>query len=328
MPSPRGRGHFILETGLAAALVAAAGGGSQGFARAADDARPTSVQGSGLGVSALGRIEPEHGILTLGLPSMPSASNGAVLRKLMVEAGNHVTAGQLLAESDAAALEAASIAVARAEFELAERRSEMAVGEEQSVCSRAEVAQRTSGRLSNLLKTGVASNEEADVAAGDAKALSGSCASARIAMKAAAASVDVARARLDRTEVEHERAIVRAPVDGLVLRIIRRPGETVDAAGVLELGRVSRMYAIAEVYETDIRRVRAGQKATVTSNALEAPLTGAVEHVRLKVRKQDTTGTDPAARKDARIVEVEVLLDHPEAVAALTNLQVEVLIHP
>ena len=49
---------------------------------------------------------------------------------------------------------------------------------------------------------------------------------------------------------------------------------------------------------------------------------------RFEQQKQDEIGTDPAARKDARIVEVEIELDDSETVAGLTNLQVEVVIHP
>lgn len=279
-------------------------------------------------VSALGRIEPEHGIVRLGVASIPEAVSGSVLRTLLVEAGDDVTESQLLAETDAAPVERAAVKVAAADLDLAERRSEMAVGQEQEACSRADVAGRTSTRVSKLLKSGAVSLDGADVAAGDAKALSGSCAAARIATKAAASSVDVARAQLAHAEAALERTYVRAPTPGRVLHILKRPGELVDAGGVLELARVDRMYAIAEVYETDIGRVHKGQRATVTSSALDAPLAGVVERVRLKVRKQDATGTDPAARKDARIVEVEVLLDQPERVAALTNLQVEVVIHP
>jgi HlyD family secretion protein len=44
------------------------------------------------------------------------------------------------------------------------------------------------------------------------------------------------------------------------------------------------------------------------------------------VRKQDVTGTDPAARKDARVVEVEIKLAEATLVAELTNLQIEVVI--
>jgi HlyD family secretion protein len=88
------------------------------------------------------------------------------------------------------------------------------------------------------------------------------------------------------------------------------------------------MFAMAEVYETDIGRVKAGQRATVTSPALPTALTGTVDWVSLLVAKEDTLGTDPAARKDARVVEVEIRLDDSEIAAAYTNLQVEVEIQP
>jgi HlyD family secretion protein len=127
-------------------------------------------------------------------------------------------------------------------------------------------------------------------------------------------------------EAELERAFIRAPFAGRILEITAHKGEFVGLDGVLEMGRVDRMYAIAEVYETDIRRVRVGQAATVTSDALSQPLKGKVEYIHNKVAKQDELGTDPAARKDARIIEVEIRLDDSAAAAALTHLQVEVLI--
>jgi NAD/NADP transhydrogenase beta subunit len=42
----------------------------------------------------------------------------------------------------------------------------------------------------------------------------------------------------------------------------------------------------------------------------------------------DALGTDPAARKDARVVEVEVKLDDSAPVAGLTQVQVEVTLLP
>jgi HlyD family secretion protein len=111
-----------------------------------------------------------------------------------------------------------------------------------------------------------------------------------------------------------------------VLDILAQPGEFIGLTGILELGRVDRMYAIAEVYETDIGRVAIGQKAQISSDALAEPLTGKVEFIHLKVAKQDEIGTDPAARKDARIIEVDILLDKPEKAASLTNLQVDIVI--
>ena len=72
--------------------------------------------------------------------------------------------------------------------------------------------------------------------------------------------------------------------------------------------------------------MKPGQRATISSPALEQDLAGTVQAIRQKVEKQDEIGTDPAARKDARIVEVAILLDESTAVAGLTNLQVDVVI--
>lgn len=139
---------------------------------------------------------------------------------------------------------------------------------------------------------------------------------------------DVAQAELRSAEAELARSTVRAPIDGQVLEIHARTGEKVGPEGILELGRTDEMYAVAEVYETDVRRIRIGQRARVESPALERPLEGVVERVGMKIGKLDALSTDPAARTDARVVEVEIRLDESEPVRSLTNLQVEIAIAP
>ena len=96
----------------------------------------------------------------------------------------------------------------------------------------------------------------------------------------------------------------------------------------MELGRTDRMYAVAEVYETDITGVKVGQLATVRTPAMEEELTGKVERISLKVGRLDVIGTDPIAKTDARVVEVFILLDDSEAVSRFTNMQVKVEIQP
>jgi len=137
---------------------------------------------------------------------------------------------------------------------------------------------------------------------------------------------DVAAARLAGARAELALSTVDSPIDGQVLEIHARASERVGPDGILELGDTSVMYAVAEVYETDIGRVRLGQPATVASPALAEPLTGRVERIGLKIGKQDVLSTDPVADADARVVEVRVRLDHPERAAALTNLRVDVVI--
>jgi HlyD family secretion protein len=140
--------------------------------------------------------------------------------------------------------------------------------------------------------------------------------------------VDMLRAQLERAKAELHQAVVRSPISGRVLDVHAREGERVGSEGIAELGQTDVMYAIAEVYETDVPRVRVGQRATVTSPALAQPVAGTVDRIGLKVGKKDVLSVDPAARTDARVVEVRIVLDDPAQVAGLTNLEVDVTIAP
>ena len=90
------------------------------------------------------------------------------------------------------------------------------------------------------------------------------------------------------------------------------------------------MLAIAEVYESDISKVRLGQKASVTSEnaTFSGKLHGRVKQIGLQIGKKNVLESDPAADIDVRVVEVKILLD-PESskkVAGLTNAKVIVKI--
>lgn len=278
------------------------------------------------GVSALGRLEPEGGIFRIAAPSTPQSISGGVIAELHVAEGDDVDAGALLAVTDVKPLYEAAVAKARTELELTRRAAEAARSRADEACVLAEVAAKEADRRSSLLERDLSSREETESAQGDATARRASCTAARANARVAESAIDVAAATVALHEAELQRAFVRAPFAGRILEVIAHEGEFVGVDGVLEMGRVDRMFAIAEVYETDIGRVRPGQRATVTSDALPGPLTGTVEYIHNKVAKQDEMGTDPAARKDARIIEVEILLDDSAAAAAYTNLQVEVVI--
>ena len=140
--------------------------------------------------------------------------------------------------------------------------------------------------------------------------------------------LDIALADLAAAKARLELAVVRAPVRAQVLEIHAYPGERVGPEGVMELGRTDRMYAVAEVYETDIAQVKVGQVAKIRSSAFDGELTGKVERISLKVGRLDVIGADPIAKTDARVVEVFILLDDGDAVSRYTNMQVKVEILP
>ena len=277
-------------------------------------------------VSALGRLEPEHGVLNIGVASSSHAVSGSIIAELLVEEGDWVEAGQLLATTDSTVMMQAIAQKSKAELELARRNANAVNSQSEEACTLADVAAREAARRASLLERKLASTEETEQAQGDARATAASCKAAHANTVVAEYAIEVAKSRIAIDEVGLERSMVRAPVAGRVLEIHTRPGEMAGAHSVLDLGRTDSMFAIAEVYETDIGKVEVGQKARVSSEALREDLTGTVERIRGKVQKMDVIGTDPAAHKDARIIEVEIRLDESEPAANLTNLQVEIVI--
>jgi HlyD family secretion protein len=127
-------------------------------------------------------------------------------------------------------------------------------------------------------------------------------------------------------EARARRLTLIAPIDGRILNILIKPGEVITGGPILAMGDTERMRAVAEVYETDIARVKIGQVATISSRALANPVRGKVVRIGGMIFKNDILSIDPAARADARVVEVWIDLDDPAATAQLTNLTVDVRI--
>jgi HlyD family secretion protein len=128
-------------------------------------------------------------------------------------------------------------------------------------------------------------------------------------------------------EARRDRAVIRAPVPGQILKILTHAGEAAGREPLLKMGDTHAMYAVAEVYETDVRFVRPGQKATATSKAFPDTLTGEVERVSVLVHRNDVLAIDPAADADARVVEVRVRLHDSSVASRYNQLQVDVAIH-
>jgi HlyD family secretion protein len=259
-------------------------------------------------VTALGRIAPKHGLLRVAGPSLPVV----VIWRLLVDEGHLVRAGQRIAILDTfletqAALAQAAARVAAAQAELGRMEAER---------SNAEAQERRQERLYREGLLPPYQKEEAQLRLQVATA----------AVERARAELESARADRLRAEVEHERTQVRSPVAGYVVKIQAREGERVGASGIAELARAGDMYAVAEVYETDIGRVQPGQRAVVRSPSLKGQLTGTVERIGMKIGRQAVLAIDPASSTDARVVEVEIRLDDGRSVASLTHMQVEVVI--
>ncbi len=138
--------------------------------------------------------------------------------------------------------------------------------------------------------------------------------------------LESAKKNLALAQAQLERSIIRAPQDGTVFNIFARTGEAISQKSILQLGDTQQMFAVAEVYETDVNKVKIGQQAIVTSPAFVKPIKGTVDKIGNLVFKNNIIGDDPTADKDARIVEVKIRLQESEPVANFSNLQVDVRI--
>jgi HlyD family secretion protein len=148
----------------------------------------------------------------------------------------------------------------------------------------------------------------------------------------AQAQLEKARIAVSQKQANLRDAEVRVPIAGQILRINTRVGEQVNTQqGIVELAKTNQMYAIAEIPESSIGKVREGQKATISSeyNSFNGELQGIVQTIGLQIGKknqQDASGASPTNDQNARIVTVKVKIDPTDSakVASFTNMQVRV----
>lgn len=335
---------------LLATVVLAAAGAAGWLIFAPPPPAPTTVAAPAPspGVGALGRVEPASRVRKLNQPGGMAVTR---LERLLVQEGDTVRAGQVVAEFADAALKDATVAQNRAAVEEqraalqrtreAGRASEVAAQRARiaGLQAQEEIARRDAARTDSLVPSGAGSQAvaernrfavtrlaaeraqaEADlVTLSTARAEDIQLAEARLAAAEAALAKAVADARLSRVE---------APMDGTILRIFARPGDQVGSDGLMEMADLTRLDVVADVFETDLPRLRQGAPAEIVIPGENRRVAATVREIGWQVRRTTQAGTDPVAAVDSRTVEVRLTLSD-EGVALLnrrTNMQVQVAI--
>lgn len=156
-----------------------------------------------------------------------------------------------------------------------------------------------------------------------------------IDVEIAASQLEKAKIAVVQRKARLEDAQVRAPIAGQIIRINTRIGEQVNTSqGIVELAQTKKMLAVAEIAETDIDKIRKGQRATITSEygGFTGEIQGTVEQIGLQIGKrtlQDSgSRRGPTTDDNARVIAVRVRIDSQDnpKVATLTYMQVRVKI--
>ncbi len=289
--------------------MAAAAAGLVAYQRLRPPARrpvpeaPAKVSSQPEGVAALGRLEPYGDIRTLAAPASDRGSSPRI-SQLLVEEGQRVRRGQLLARFDSGPSQLAEEELLRTRIA--------------NLSRRIAIAGRDLSRYRRLAASGAFPTASLDLQEQAFLELEG--------------QLEVARAELVRVSVDRINTELRAPIDGTVLRVNARVGERPGDEGILELADSDRMEALLEIYESDVDRVRLGQRATITSEngGFHGSLAGTVSRISPQVRQREVLSTDPTRDADARIVEIRLRLDPEDAVRVrdLTGLKVIARLEP
>jgi HlyD family secretion protein len=297
----------------------------------------------------MGRIEPEDGVIRVTAPYVDGAP--ALVDQLRVKENSHVAAGQVLAVLHGGTSVEASIREAGTRVEAARKR--LAQAKEGPKAADVEARQEEIRRLQleldharvelaryeTLRKSDDVSVSELEARRITALTAERSLEEARQRLRSlntlSTGPIEVAEAELKVALASEERAatgradtVVRSPASGRVLKIHASAGEQVGPEGLLELGRTEHMYVVAEVYESDARRVHPGQHAAITGEILTAPLAGTVERVGSTIAKSQIYPTDPATFADTRVVPVFIRLSDSKAAENLIHGKVTVVIRP
>jgi len=131
----------------------------------------------------------------------------------------------------------------------------------------------------------------------------------------AEANLRLAQADLEEARARYEKTFIRSPIDGMVLRKHHRNGESVSNSStvpdpILTIGDKSVLRVRVDVDETDVSKVRVGQKAYVTADAFgKQKFWGRVVRVGEQLGPKNVRTDEPTERVDTKILETLVELD-------------------
>jgi HlyD family secretion protein len=195
-------------------------------------------------VTATGTLQPTNQV------DVGSEVSG-LIAQILVDFNDTVTKGQVIAQLDTQTLEA----------RVASSRASLAVADASLMQAEATVTETRAkaARSRELAARNIASQQTLET--DEAAALR-----AVAAVASANAQVTVARAQLQEVETSLRKAVIRAPIDGVIISREVRPGQTVAASFqtpvLFKLAEdLRRMELHLDLDESDVGQVRNGQKA-------------------------------------------------------------------
>lgn len=308
-PRPRKRSRWPLVLGILLILLIASG-----FALARWFGKPKPIPQEKIvkvergeiarSVVAVGQVEP------LSKVEVKSKANG-IIQALLVDVGDTVREGQVLADLDKESLDA-QVRQARASLEAEQANLQVAAAAEARARIEAdnpetEFLRREFERVKALVEVNIASSQALDdaqknheMSVNRKQLLEAAARSATAQVNQARARVAAAQAVLDQAEESRRHATIRSPIQGVVLTRDTEVGDAVSsilnlgsaATLIMTLGDMSSVYVEGQIDEADVGKIRNDMPVRTRVESFPGePFEGKVTRIGPMGRKKDNVTT-------------------------------------
>lgn len=137
-------------------------------------------------------------------------------------------------------------------------------------------------------------------------------------------SIAILETKLDDAKVERELALVRSPLDGVVVDIYTRQGERISGRGIAKIVDLNQIRIFADVDELHLRNIRPGGKVEFTFQGSRTTHVGTITRTPLTVKRTKRSEAD-FGESNARLVEVEIKPDDPQSIPQMLGREARVI---
>jgi HlyD family secretion protein len=285
---------------IVAVVVLLAGGGAfymsnQAKAKQAEAAKVAAAHApkSPYVAIANGKADVEGGVIQV------AARTSGIVRDVLVQEGDDVTKGQVLArlEDDEPRLQAESAAA-----DMRQAQAQIPLLEVQLSTARRELA-----RMQGLVATNFVAGQKIDQ-------LQDAVRQAQASIEAQKAAIGASQAKLNQARYNQELTIIRAPADGRIVRRYANPGagaSTLNVSNMFDLEPKADRIVRAEISESSLPFVLIGQNVQLSPEADPSKvIAGRVLRRAAVFGARKLQSDDPTERTDERVVEVVVGTDN------------------
>ena len=329
-----GSGKFIRATvGVVAALTVAAGGVWLLSGQKSSNAQEAAKAANQQALLARGYTDaPEGTVVVAGDPA-----GGSVMVELKVKDGQKVKKGDIVAVLSNFARADVSLRMAEADLAKLKQTGEFVLrGTRKADIALQEAQFKTSieqNKLDALLRA--RSGKAPDVRELETQIAEQGLERQKVRLELmkttldndlAQHEIDLAntQARIDSVKRTVEDALVRTPIDGVVVQIFTREGERVSPNGIVKIVDMSKLRVLADVDELNVSRLKPGGKVDVTFRGNNDVYKGTIERIAPTVKRMQRVEPDGGSSTDARVVQVEITIDDPASMPQVLGRETRV----